>query len=184
MPRTRKSELEIEPLVASTKRTRARRAAQPEKIGPQRDNEIASPLMPSLNNHAFAPSPRRLRDQNHPPLVPSPVPTITSAMSTVAMPTARGKKIHRKGLVVSRTLTPSSGRQSARRSRSCMRPVCRPSAFSMPAAALVPGSGELQLTPIIVGIGVNAIGVDISEGQLRIARRQAESFAARHPNGR
>ena len=100
------------------------------------------------------------------------------------MPTATGSRTHRRAPVGSRTLTQSCGRRSARRSISCARTGV--STVRVLDAGCGPGTWIRRIAAYAhrQGIDVEAIGVDISEGQLEIARSRAESFKARHPNAR
>ena len=102
-----------------------------------------------------------------------------SATRTAAMRMVRGRTTRRHRPCVQRRPTPSCGRRSARDRCAPARTACRPCAFSMPAAAPAPGSGELPFMRIVQGLGVDAVGFDISTGQLDIARQRAETLARR-----
>ena len=142
--------------------------------------------MPSLNTHAFAPSPRTIpASELQLPHVPSPVLTITSATSTVAMPMARGSRIHRPKGPSRFAHADAIVWETVRKTIEQLR-ATGVSTLRVLDAGCGPGTWIRRIAAYAhrQGLGVEAIGVDISEGQLEIARKQAESFKARHPNGR
>ena len=140
--------------------------------------------MPSLNNHAFAPSPRRLR-----PLKPSTPRAVASAYDHVGdeygcYADGEGQEDSSEGpsrFAHADAIVWETIRNTIEQLR-----AAGVSTLRVLDAGCGPGTWIRRIAAYAhhVGIGVDAIGVDISEGQLKIARKQAESFAARHPNGR
>ena len=146
---------------------------------PCEEEETGSTPMPSLNTHAFAPSRGDPGERKPSPHVPSPALTITSGRRIRLLRRRRGLEDPSEGpsrFAHADAIVWDTIRKTIDQLPRTAYPLC---AFSMPAVVPGLGSEELPFTPIISGLRVDAIGVDISEGQLKIARKQAENFKAR-----
>jgi hypothetical protein len=104
----------------------------------------------------------------------SRAPTITSVMAMVDMPMVTGSKTHLKRQIVVRTLTQLYGRRFATRSINC----------ETRASPAWPGTWTKRIAGRAhrLGLVVEAIGFDISGGQLEIARKNAEHLNAGYPS--